>query len=636
MKPWLRGKPGGVVAFLIIAALVAGGLGWATAAALRLEREQLEQRAEVERANRLRLALWRLDSRVSPLLAREDSRPFDHYTAIFAVPLTFDNNGVCREPGTVMEPSPLLNIELPEWMRLHFQVDAETGWTSPQVPQPSLVSKLRNSRVQTPMENVTPQRQQLLSELQKNLPPLTLLSCAREHLQPATLHDKTLLITRLRQENASQTGRGAMNNSLENMPPSEFQARKDTQQKVQNEGKNYQIVNSALALGNLKHNGEDWLSNTLPIAASTEALVNLSPMAPLWVRGNNGRDCLLLARLVQIQGKEICQGIVLDVEQLQDLLTEEVGDLFPESHLLPVRGSEPAEPERTMTTLPLQLEPADGNVLLADPGWTTLRVGLASAWAAALIALGAVALGGWSLIDLSQRRIRFVSAVTHELRTPLTTLRLYLDMLTGGMVRDEKQRTEYLQTLHAETDRLYRLVSQVLDFSRLENQRPRLSWSQVRIADLFLQVETTWKGRCHDAEKELILENHLGESAALCTDGSLLEQILGILLDNACKYSRDAEDRRVWVRAAAAAGWMRFEVEDRGPGISSSERRSIFRAFRRGHDADVTAGGVGLGLALARRWVKLLGGRLTLRAQRPQAGACFRIELPQRNPAFPS
>ena len=56
------------------------------------------------------------------------------------------------------------------------------------------------------------------------------------------------------------------------------------------------------------------------------------------------------------------------------------------------------------------------------------------------MALLAVGLGGWSLLDLSERRIRFVSAVTHELRTPLTTLRLYLDMLTGGLVRDEKQK----------------------------------------------------------------------------------------------------------------------------------------------------------------------------------------------------
>src|SRR5438874_2078809 len=87
MKACLRGKCGGLAAFLLIAGLVAGGLGWATAAALRLEREQTVQRAEADRANRLAVALWRLDTYAAPILAREDSRPFDHYGAVHLSPL---------------------------------------------------------------------------------------------------------------------------------------------------------------------------------------------------------------------------------------------------------------------------------------------------------------------------------------------------------------------------------------------------------------------------------------------------------------------------------------------------------------------------------------------------------------------
>jgi signal transduction histidine kinase len=73
-----------------------------------------------------------------------------------------------------------------------------------------------------------------------------------------------------------------------------------------------------------------------------------------------------------------------------------------------------------------------------------------------------------------------------------------------------------------------------------------------------------------------------------------------------------------------------FEVEDRGPGVPSAERHAIFRVFRRGRSADVTAGGVGLGLALARRWARLLGGRLTLQPPSAEGGACFRLQLPFR------
>ena len=71
------------------------------------------------------------------------------------------------------------------------------------------------------------------------------------------------------------------------------------------------------------------------------------------------------------------------------------------------------------------------------------------------VALGGLAMGGWSLLDLSERRFRFVSAVTHELRTPLTTLRLYIDLMLRGVANDGPTRTEYLETMSAATLPLY-------------------------------------------------------------------------------------------------------------------------------------------------------------------------------------
>jgi two-component system sensor histidine kinase KdpD len=103
--------------------------------------------------------------------------------------------------------------------------------------------------------------------------------------------------------------------------------------------------------------------------------------------------------------------------------------------------------------------------------------------------------------------------------------------------------------------------------------------------------------------------------------------VLGNLLDNACKYSRNAEDRRLWVRARRQGEQLVLEVEDRGPGVPPGEQRAVFRAFRRGQGA-MSTGGVGLGLALARRWTYLLGGRLTLGTPEGVSGACFRVELP--------
>jgi two-component system sensor histidine kinase KdpD len=201
-------------------------------------------------------------------------------------------------------------------------------------------------------------------------------------------------------------------------------------------------------------------------------------------------------------------------------------------------------------------------------------------------------------------------------------------MLTGGMVQSEEQRSEYLRTLNDEADRLNRLVANVLDFSRLERQRPRLELSTATPAELLEQLRTDWQDRCRNAGKELVVENTLPDAEPVTTDVKLVQQVVGNLIDNACKYSRSAEDKRIWLRTRREGKRIVLEVEDRGPGVASRERRSIFRAFRRGRDADVTAGGVGLGLALARQWARLLGGRLVLGTVQEGSGACFRLELP--------
>jgi signal transduction histidine kinase len=210
----------------------------------------------------------------------------------------------------------------------------------------------------------------------------------------------------------------------------------------------------------------------------------------------------------------------------------------------------------------------------------------------------------------------------------LTTLRLYLDMLTAGMVKDEAKQGEYLKTLHTEAERLHRLIANVLDYARLENHRPRIEKGPVVPAVLLEQTRGAWAERCRESGKAVVLDDRTPPGTTALTDPALVLQILGNLVDNACKYSREAPDARLWLRAEALpGGGLALEVEDRGPGVPVAERRAVFRPFQRGRGADVTAGGVGLGLALAHRWAWLLGGRLTLRTT--EVGACFRVELPE-------
>ena len=153
MKLWFRGKRGGALAFAIIALLVIGGLGWLTAQTLRMEQDadqtrRQKQAAEEQRQrekdfdHRVQLALTLLDGRVLPVLIQEQSRPFEHYSAVFASSRSLTRVNGDWKPETVLEPSPLLVADVPDWIVVHFQSTGESSWKSPQIPSDNLRKNL--------------------------------------------------------------------------------------------------------------------------------------------------------------------------------------------------------------------------------------------------------------------------------------------------------------------------------------------------------------------------------------------------------------------------------------------------------------------------------------------------------------
>jgi signal transduction histidine kinase len=680
-----RGKLTGLLSFLGIAALLLGGLGWATRAALRVEEDQRLAaanaraaedlfQAKKERADALRAALWRLDTRLAPALAREESRPYPQYVAMHTPFPALTSTGIACAPGQVYLPSPLLTAEVPDWMRLHFQID-HNGWTSPQVIPEDLQKTLRKQPIELALNNVTPERGTVLKTLCERFPAASIMTTFRELGVTAVESDREAQRWAELQDivNSSRfSGRGGntnyAGNDLKQNPDggsgqgggrgggqpgdnvgnaTQSAANPVTPQQLDYA---YRVVFSSRARreGQWAYIYDDNRAN-MPLGLGgvfpakkgvtfQTVEVQLGSMRPVWLPSAEQPEWLFMVRGAKVGGKPVYQGFAIDWPKLQVLLKEEVADLFPDARMVPLAQGEPPHPDRAMTALPVEFdpvaEPLPDQPAPVDPAsvpparWTGLRIGLAIAWAAVLVALVAVGLGGWTLLDLSERRIRFVSAVTHELRTPLTTLRLYLDLLSSGLVNDEQQKTEYLTTLNAEADRLHRLIGNVLDFARLEKSRPAVEKRSAPVAGLLDQLDRNWHERCAAAGKDLVIDNRLPAVATVTTDPGMVEQIVGNLIDNAQKYSRDATDPRIVLRALDAGGQLAIEVEDRGPGVTSGEKCHIFRAFRRGHDADVKAGGVGLGLALATRWAQLLGGRLTVGEGGDGIGACFRLELP--------
>ncbi len=359
--------------------------------------------------------------------------------------------------------------------------------------------------------------------------------------------------------------------------------------------------------------------------------ITLTSLRTRWLIGSDGVERMALVRQADI-GDCLCfQGILVDWPHLRDTLLHEINDLFPEATLEFLRKGHSNPADLQMTTLPVVLN--SNTPAPTQPGhWTPLRVGLVLAWVAALLAMVATALGARAILSMAERRIRFASAVTHELRSPLTAMQLHLDLLNSGLITDEAKKTEYLRTLADESDRLNRLVENVLDFAKLEKNSAFGNARMVPLADVAANVEYTWSSRLQSDNFALQTALHpTAASALIFVDARVLDQVLGNLIDNARKYAKHAEDRRIQVNIRADdTKQVSIEVQDFGPGVPTAERKAIFKPFTRGSAACET-GGAGLGLSLAKDWAELFGGTLTYATPAGQPGACFRLCFPMRS-----
>lgn len=252
-------------------------------------------------------------------------------------------------------------------------------------------------------------------------------------------------------------------------------------------------------------------------------------------------------------------------------------------------------------------------------------------------------IGGGSLL-LRQARISaaesaqktsFVANVSHEFKTPLTTIRLYSELLEEGRIRDESKRAESLRTISRETQRLARLVNNVLDFSRLEQGRKKFDLAEYDLREEIARILDRHAPRIAEAGLRLDLLR-ADAPCVVKTDLDAVEQIVINLLDNACKYAASGGEVTVTVKGASRSprrepeapdAFATITVADRGPGIPSSHREKIFEKFHRVDDK-LTApqGGAGLGLGIARQLARGLGGDLTY-SPREGGGSEFTLTL---------
>lgn len=582
-------------------ALAGGALAWLSVTAVRLERAEAEGRARALVEERVRLALWRMDGRLARLLAQESTRSVDAWAPFYVPAHAFDEQG---RAATSRIASPLL-FGTPEGVRLHFTFAGAGPLRSPQVPGGEL-------RALAFAEGVTRERLAesgaLLAELEARLDRRAL-----QELDPGVPSAEVVVAVRQEQRTVSQPAA--------RVPIEELAQQQNV---VEFNRRQFQ------AMGNAGYIGLDAAppANVPPpkkvsVLTADAREVHVSPLAPVWV----GDELLLVRHVEREPGEVEVQGAWLDWPQVRALLLAEVTDLLPGATLERVEGGGGALLERQLASLPVRLVPG---AVPAEPmgSSTPLAWSLGVAWAAVVLALVAVGFLLFGAVSLSERRAAFVSAVTHELRTPLTTFRMYAEMLAEGMVADEAQRQGYYATLQRESNRLAHLVENVLTYARLERKRAPRAAESVELGAFLQENLLRSEERAREAGMELVLElDEALEAARVRVEPSGAEQVLFNLVDNACKYAREADDRRIHVRAERRGSRLAILVADHGPGISRADARNLFEPFSKSSERAAESGpGVGLGLALSRRLARALGGELRYEGV-PGHGAVFTLLL---------
>ena len=231
------------------------------------------------------------------------------------------------------------------------------------------------------------------------------------------------------------------------------------------------------------------------------------------------------------------------------------------------------------------------------------------------------------LQELDRLKDDFISTVTHELRTPLTSIRAFSEILHDNPTIDAERRMRFLEIILKESERLTRLINQVLDLAKLESGAAEWSTTEVNMAALIGEAVTASSGMA--AEKGVQITTELATEPPLMVwaDRDRIMQVMLNLLSNAVKFC-PAEGGRVLVSAAHQGRWLVVRVADNGQGISREDQQVIFDKFRQGGDPrQGRPQGTGLGLPISAQIIDHFGGRLWVEST-PGEGATFAFTLP--------
>ena len=232
---------------------------------------------------------------------------------------------------------------------------------------------------------------------------------------------------------------------------------------------------------------------------------------------------------------------------------------------------------------------------------------------------------GLSQINLARQQQDFVSAVSHELKSPLTSIRMYGEMLKEGWA-DEEKRQSYYEFIHDEAERLSRLISNVLQLAKITRNQPQFDLQPTRVAELMSNIESKISSQIERTGFELRFNRaEEADRATINIDEDCFAQMIINLVDNAIKFSKNAENKTIEVSSRLSGdNRILFSVRDYGPGIPRDQMKKIFQLFYRS-ESELTREtvGTGIGLAIVHQLAIAMDGNVDMINAEP--GAEFRF-----------
>ena len=389
--------------------------------------------------------------------------------------------------------------------------------------------------------------------------------------------------------------------------------------------------------------------------------VTIEPFVTVVVPGGNNKDSIFggqvfMIRRVKYEGKELIQGFQLNEKRLLEEVEKSTQRFMRDGMSYEMSRNPNAQSAYTAVLDFVGFGRLFLNLFETDPGRLALQISHLRIWYFSILSLvflavtfAVVSLWLNAQIRLAQKKDDFVSAVSHELRTPLTSIRMHAEMLEKNWIKSESKLSEYYRSMRAESERLSRLIENVLDFSRIQKGRKKYVFKLGDINKCVVNVVEMMTA--YASQKGFRIRTELDECREVAFDSDAVTQIVVNLLDNAVKYSGNSEDKTITVRTKTVSrdsglgsrislhedpghesrvtsrDYVLIEVEDHGPGIPHRQRKRIFQEFYRiGAEATRETAGSGLGLALVKRFVQAHNGFVEIISAKP-TGSIFRVAL---------